>query len=88
LETSADDLLFKDDEITWFSKDRIENDNTHGTGCTLSSAIACNLAYGKDVKTSILNAKEYVSKALLSGLDLGKGSGPLDHCHSIAEFIN
>ena len=62
---------------------RVNNPNTHGTGCTLSSAIACGLAEGKSVEESVRCAKEYLTGALASGLDLGRGSGPLDHCFKI-----
>ncbi len=65
--------------LTWFYGRRIENPNTHGTGCTLSSAIAANLAKGRDLEEAIRSAKEYLSRALDAMLDLGKGSGPLDH---------
>ena len=58
--------------------ERINNPNTHGTGCTLSSAIACNLADGKTLAESIENAKAYLTGALRAGLDIGKGSGPLE----------
>lgn len=75
----ADDLLFDGRELYWFHGRRIDNPNTHGTGCTLSSAIAANLAKGYDLKESAALAKEYISKALESMLNLGKGSGPLDH---------
>ena len=60
-----------------------KNENTHGTGCTLSSAIASNLAMGCDMETSIQNGKEYITGALLDGLDLGKGSGPLNHMYRL-----
>ncbi len=75
----ANDLLYHNGEMTWFEGVRIDNPNTHGTGCTLSSAIASNLAKGDDLKTSVRLAKEYISGALASMLDLGKGSGPLNH---------
>ena len=75
----ADDLLCASDGVTWFHGRRICNPNTHGTGCTLSSAIAANLAMGWDLPTSIEKAKEYISGALSAMLDLGQGSGPLDH---------
>ncbi|MDE5967427.1 MAG: bifunctional hydroxymethylpyrimidine kinase/phosphomethylpyrimidine kinase [Lachnospiraceae bacterium] len=65
--------------IQWFCGMRIENENTHGTGCTLSSAIACGLAKGYSMKESIAAAKAYISGALKAGLDLGSGSGPLWH---------
>ncbi len=65
--------------VSWFSGERIENPNTHGTGCTLSSAIASNLAKGYDIETSVQRAKAYISGALAAMLDLGRGSGPLNH---------
>lgn len=79
LKDCADDLLFHEDKIAWFTGKRIENSNTHGTGCTLSSAIACNLASGFSLEESIQNAKNYLTGALKSGLDLGAGAGPLNH---------
>ena len=75
----ANDLLFADDRMQWFQGKRIDNPNTHGTGCTLSSAIASNLAKGYDLPTSIQRAKDYVSGALAAMLDLGRGSGPMNH---------
>ena len=76
----ANDLLFqKGKEPVWFHGKRINNPNTHGTGCTLSSAIASNLAKGYSLEESIHRAKEYISGALEAMLDLGKGSGPMDH---------
>lgn len=78
----ASDLLARnpaDPEFTWFAGRRIENPNTHGTGCTLSSAIAANLAKGFSLTASVQRAKEYVSEALAAMLDLGNGSGPLNH---------
>lgn len=80
---NADDLLYTNGEAYWFRTPRIDNPNTHGTGCTLSSAIASNLAMGYDMKTSIKNAKDYITGALKAGLNLGKGSGPLNHCYNI-----
>ena len=62
---------------------RIDNPNTHGTGCTLSSAFAANLAKGCDMPTSIARAKEYLTDALVDGLDLGKGSGPMNHAFNL-----
>ena len=81
--SDADDLLFDSEGYTWFLGKRINNPNTHGTGCTLSSAIASNLAGGCDMKTSVKYAKEYISKALESMLDLGRGCGPLNHMFAI-----
>ena len=75
----ADDLLCADGRLTWFHGERIDTPNTHGTGCTLSSAIAANLAKGFPLETAVRRAKEYVSGALAAGLDLGKGAGPMDH---------
>lgn len=75
----ADDLLCQNGERFWIKGERIDNPNTHGTGCTLSSAIASNLALGHSLPDSIVRAKAYISGALRSGLDLGLGSGPLDH---------
>jgi hydroxymethylpyrimidine/phosphomethylpyrimidine kinase len=74
----ADDLLYQDSETIWFEGKRIDNPNTHGTGCTLSSAIASNLAKGFTLIEAIQRAKDYVSGALSAMLDLGKGAGPLD----------
>lgn len=79
LEEAASDLLYTGGTAYWFEEDRIDNPNTHGTGCTLSSAIACNLAAGRSISESVKKAKEYVTCALRDGLDLGKGSGPLNH---------
>lgn len=83
LASGSDDLLYADGEFTWYEQERINNPNSHGTGCTLSSAIACNLAEGKDLKISILNAKRYITGALKANLDLGKGRGPLNHCWNL-----
>ena len=79
----ANDLLYKDGEIKWFRSERIDNPNTHGTGCTLSSAIAANMAKGSDIDQAIKMAKDYLTGALRAGLDLGKGSGPLMHNYKI-----
>ena len=75
----ADDLLWRNGAGVWFRGRRIQNSNTHGTGCTLSSAIAANLAKGYDLDRSVQRAKDYISGALAAMLDLGKGSGPMDH---------
>lgn len=75
----ANDLLVDGKNITWFQGKRIDNPNTHGTGCTLSSAIAANLAKGFSLVDSVKKAKEYISGALNAMLDLGKGSGPMNH---------
>lgn len=75
----ANDLLYRNGSYRWFYGQRIENPNTHGTGCTLSSAIASNLAKGFDLDTAVERAKAYISEALGDMLDLGKGSGPMNH---------
>ncbi len=75
----ANDLLYTDGKVTWISGQRVDNNNTHGTGCTLSSAIASNLAKGYDIEMSVKRAKDYIAGALMAGLDLGNGSGPLSH---------
>ena len=79
----ANDLLYRDGSYVWFKGTRIDNPNTHGTGCTLSSAIASNLAKGEDLDGAVKNAKDYISGALAAMLDLGKGSGPLCHNYKI-----
>lgn len=83
LENSADDLLYKDGKITWYQEEKLDNSNTHGTGCTLSSAIACNLAAGYSIDESILRAKQYITGALRDNLNIGKGNGPLNHCWNL-----
>ena len=75
----ADDLLYSDGACTWFHWRRIDNPNTHGTGCTLSSAIASYLAKGKSLPDAVAFAKEYISGALSARLDLGAGRGPMMH---------
>ena len=79
----ANDLLYLNGEERWFKGKRIDNPNTHGTGCTLSSAIAANLAKGYDLFASVKMAKEYISGALAAMLDLGKGSGPMNHAFKL-----
>ena len=84
----ANDLLYADGVYRWFNGKRIDNPNTHGTGCTLSSAIASNLAKGFSLEESVERAKEYISGALAAMLNLGKGSGPMDHGFAIKnEYI-
>ena len=80
----ANDLLYADGEIRWFEGRRIDNPNTHGTGCTLSSAIASNLAKGFSLTESVQRAKDYISCALAAMLDLGEGSGPMNHAFSLS----
>ena len=79
----ANDLLYANGECRWFEGKRIENPNTHGTGCTLSSAIAANLAKGFSLEDSVQRAKEYISGALAVMLDLGRGSGPMNHAFDL-----
>ena len=80
----ADDLLWREGAGKWFHGKRIDNPNTHGTGCTLSSAIASNLAKGLDLDTAVERAKAYISGALAAMLDLGSGSGPMNHAFAVA----
>ena len=75
----ANDLLYADSSLRWFAGKRINNPNTHGTGCTLSSAIVSNLAKGYSLAESVQRSKDYLSGALAAMLDLGKGSGPMMH---------
>ena len=79
----ANDLLYEGGAFVWFEGKRIDNPNTHGTGCTLSSAIAANLAKGFSPAESVQRAKDYLSGALAAMLDLGKGSGPIDHAFDL-----
>ena len=84
----ANDLLYKDAASTWFHGKRIDNPNTHGTGCTLSSAIASNLACGMDLEDAVRSAKAYISGALAAMLNLGKGRGPMNHLFDLkSSFI-
>ena len=83
----ANDILYHNGMFTVFEGRRIDNPNTHGTGCTLSSAIASNLAKGFTLETSIRRAKEYISGALSAMLDLGKGSGPMNHAFDLSGFF-
>ena len=86
--SDADDLLWREGAGVWFRGRRIQNSNTHGTGCTLSSAIASNLAKGYDLDQSVRRAKAYISGALAAMLDLGHGSGPMDHMFDLrGEFV-
>jgi len=85
---NANDLLYRNGKAQWFCGSRIHNPNTHGTGCTLSSAIASNLAHGMELKDSVKQAKKYISGALAAMLDLGKGSGPMNHLFDLkSEYI-
>ncbi len=82
----ANDLLIEDSGEIWLHGTRIDNPNTHGTGCTLSSAIASNLAEGKTLEQAVRSAKDYLTGAIAAGLDLGKGSGPLDHAYLVPDM--
>ena len=85
----ANDLLWRDGTCKWFRGRRINNPNTHGTGCTLSSAIASNLAKGYDLDEAVERAKAYLSGALEAMLDLGAGSGPMDHLFDLkGDFVS
>ena len=84
----ANDLLLYNNELIWINGERIDNPNTHGTGCTLSSAIASNLAKGKTIDNAIRAAKAYLSDCLRANLNLGQGSGPLNHGFNIKENYN
>ena len=79
----ANDLLYANGKYRWFCGKRIDNPNTHGTGCTLSSAIAANLAKGYDLESAVQRAKDYISGALAAMLDLGHGSGPMKHAFDL-----
>lgn len=82
-ESDSDDLLYHQGEFYNLDSRRIDNSNTHGTGCTLSSAIACNLAKDMTLPESVRRAKRYITGAIGAGLDVGKGRGPLDHGYDI-----
>ena len=79
----ANDYLHDGESGSWLKGKRIDTHNTHGTGCTLSSAIAANLAKGYTLTESVKLAKEYISGALGAMLDLGKGSGPMNHAFNL-----
>lgn len=83
LDEKATDVLFDKDEFFEFTSERVETSNTHGTGCTLSSAIACGVARGLSLSESVQSAKDYLTMALKYGLNIGKGSGPVNHCYKI-----
>lgn len=84
----ANDLLWQPSGIKWFKGRRIDNPNTHGTGCTLSSAIASNLAKGYGLEDAVARAKDYISGALAAMLDLGRGRGPMNHLFDLkSEYI-
>jgi hydroxymethylpyrimidine/phosphomethylpyrimidine kinase len=83
IEGEAVDVLFDGEEITHFYSERINTKNTHGTGCTLSSAIASNLALGLNVKDSVKKAKKYITTAIKYSLDIGHGVGPTNHFYEL-----
>ena len=80
---TADDMLYYNGKHIWFRGEKIKNPNTHGTGCTLSSAIACNLAMGYTMEQAVGAAKQYVSGAIRAGLNIGTGKGPLNHMYNV-----
>lgn len=80
----ANDLLYTDGDYRWICGKRIDNPNTHGTGCTLSSAIAANLAKGFSLEDAVVRAKDYISGALSAMLNLGSGSGPMNHAFNLS----
>ena len=82
---TANDVLCLNGQLLWFCGQHINNPNTHGTGCTLSSAIASNLAMGQSLSKAVQNAKDYLSGALADMLDLGAGSGPLNHMYQLTK---
>ena len=84
LDAGADDLLWDGTGADWLKGERVRSANTHGTGCTLSSAIACGLAQGRGLAESVQLAKAYLTGALKAGLDLGRGNGPLNHLYTSA----
>jgi hydroxymethylpyrimidine/phosphomethylpyrimidine kinase len=77
------DVLVDEAGVHRFSGPRIENASTHGTGCTLASAIAMGLAQGSSLQDAILRARGFVRKAIRTGLPFGQGTGPLNHLHAI-----
>lgn len=79
----AIDVLYNEGEVITLNEERVNNPNTHGTGCTLSSAIASNLAKGYSLSDSVKNAKSYLTNCLKANLNVGKGSGPVDHGYNI-----
>ncbi|MCD7825853.1 MAG: bifunctional hydroxymethylpyrimidine kinase/phosphomethylpyrimidine kinase, partial [Clostridiaceae bacterium] len=88
LQSGANDYLWRPSGGRWFYGERIANPNTHGTGCTLSSAIASRLAQGASLEDAVLAAKKYLTLALADGLDLGKGNGPVNHGFAISDPVS
>lgn len=80
------DLLFDGKSVAWWEDDRIETRHTHGTGCTLASAIACGLAQGLAVEAAVTRARDYVRVALATAPGFGRGHGPLNHAHTVKPF--
>lgn len=83
----TNDLLYDAKGPRWFMGKRVDNPNTHGTGCTFSSAIAANLAKGFNTDEAVSRAKEYISGALAAMLDLGKGAGPMNHAFNLTGYF-
>lgn len=88
LTEKADDFLWQGGGGRWFVGEKIRNPNTHGTGCTLSSALACNMAEGRSLEDSVERAKAYVTGAIAAGLNLGKGRGPLNHLYALGVSVS
>ena len=84
----ATDVLYDGKEFTYFKSDRVNTKNTHGTGCTLSSSIASNLALGNDIKTAISKSKNYITTAIKHSLSIGKGHGPTNHFYELYKNSN
>lgn len=83
----SNDFLYCQGEEIWYETKKIQNENTHGTGCTLSSAIASNLAKGMTLQASVSKAKEYITGAIAANLNLGKGNGPLNHGYMLSKEL-
>ena len=79
LKGDAVDLLYNGREFTAFQAPRVESDNTHGTGCTFSAAIAASLAQGRPLAEAVRDAKAYVTRAIREGFAVGRGAGALRH---------
>lgn len=87
LTDTADDLLYFQGKGHWIAGKRIDNSNTHGTGCTLSTAIACALAQGLKPQQALIQAKQYLMNALRAQLNLGAGAGPINHMYRLSDMI-
>lgn len=85
---TSNDLLYYNEDYIWIPGQKIPTDNTHGTGCTLSSAIAVFLAQGFPLENSVRRAKNYITHAIQAGLSLGHGNGPIDHNYSVQENLH